>query len=144
MTSAPSPPPSVRVGAGTLLAVALLLVASTTLTLVGRETVVDQYLAAQPDLDRSAVTRGLVLDQAVYLALGLVGGLAGAFVLRRRSWARWTGVAVALFVGLRTVLSSIGTGGTTISSLLVLVLCVAAVASLLARATREWFPVRAR
>ncbi len=140
--SAP-PPPSVRVAAGTLLAVAVLLVASTALTLVGRDTVVDQYLAAQPGLDRAAITRSLVLGQVTYLVLGLLAGLAAVFLLRRRAWARWTGVAVGLFVALRTVLSSLDAGGTTISSLLVLVLCVAAVASLLARTTREWLPARA-
>ncbi|MCO7218853.1 hypothetical protein [Klenkia sp. PcliD-1-E] len=142
--TAPAPaPPSVRVAAGTLLATGVLLTASTVLTLVGQDTVVDQYLAAQPDLDRAAVTRSLVLGQVLYLVLGLLAAVAPVFLLRRRPWARWTGVAVALFVGLRTVLSSLTAGGTTISSLLVLVLCVAAVASLLARSTREWLPARA-
>ncbi len=51
------------------------------------------------------------------------------------------GLGAALFLGLRTVLAAVQTGGTTVFSLLVLVLCIAAVTSLLARSTRAWLPV---
>jgi hypothetical protein len=140
MTAPVAAPPSVRVATGTLLALAVLLVASAALTLVGQEAVVDRFVAAQPGLDRAATTRALVLGQVLYLVLGLAAGVGGVALLRRRPWGRWLGLAAALFLGLRTVLSAVGAGGTTVFSLLVLVLCIAAVTSLLARTTRTWLP----
>lgn len=142
MTAPVATPPSVRIAVGTLLALAVLLVASATLTLVGQEAVVDRFVAAQPGLDRAAATRSLVLDQAIYLAIGVAAGVGAAGVLRRRSWGRWVGVAAALFLGLRTVVSAVTAGATTALSLLVLVLCIAAVTSLVAGSTRAWLPAR--
>ncbi|SCX45462.1 hypothetical protein SAMN03159343_1593 [Klenkia marina] len=138
MTAPVATPPSVRVAAGTLLALGVLLVASATLTLVGQDAVVDRFVAAQPDLDRAATTRALVLGQALYLVLGAAAAVGGVALLRRRPWGRWLGLTAALFLGLRTVLSTVTSGGTTVFSLLVLVLCVAAATSLLARTTRGW------
>ena len=103
---------------------------------------VDRYLAAQPDLDRAALTRSLVLGQVLYLGLAVAAGIGAVALLRGRAWGRWLGLAAALFLGLRTLLSTLTAGGTTILSLLVLVLCVAAVSSLLARTTRAWLPTR--
>lgn len=144
MVTDPVPaPPSVRVAVGTLLALAVLLVASAVLALVGQDAVVDRFLAAQPELDRAAITRSLVLGQLLYLVLGTAAGIGAVVLLRRRPWGRWLAVGAALFLGLRTLLSTLTAGGTTILSLLVLVLCVAAVASLLSRTTREWLPAKA-
>ncbi|WP_131801832.1 hypothetical protein [Klenkia soli] len=140
MTEPAPAPPSVRVAVGALLALAVLLVASAVLGLVGQDAVVDRFLAAQPDLDRAAITRSLVLGQVLYLVLGLAAGVGALALLRRRSWGRWLAVGAALFLGLRTLLSTLQAGGTTVLTLLVLVLCVASVASLLARTTRDWLP----
>ena len=142
MTDRTPAPPSVRVAVGTLLALALLLGISAALTLLGQDTVVDRFVAAQPELDRAAVTRSLVLGQLLYLVLALAAGVGAVALLRGRPWGRWLGVGAALFLGLRTLLSTLTAGGTTILSLLVLVLCVAAASSLLARTTRAWLPAR--
>jgi hypothetical protein len=140
MTAPVATPPSVRIAVGALLALGVLLVASAALTLVGQDAVVDRFVAAQPGLDRAATARALVLGQVLYLVLGLAAGVGGAAVARRRPWGRWVGVAAALFLGLRTVLAAVSAGGTTVFSLLVLVLCIAAVTSLLAGSTRAWLP----
>ncbi|MEI4270391.1 hypothetical protein TEK04_01525 [Klenkia sp. LSe6-5] len=136
-------PPSVRVAVAALLALGVLLVLSAGLTLVGHQAVVDRFVAAQPDLDRAATTRALLLGQALYLALGSAAAVGGVALLRGRPWGRWLGVGAVLFLGLRTALSTVTTGGTTVFSLLVLVLCIAAVTSLLARSTRDWLPAPA-
>lgn len=138
MTAPVAVPPSVRVGVGTLLVLAVLLVASATLTLVGQEAVVDRFAAAQPGLDRAATTRALVLGQVLYLVLGVAAGVAGVALVRRRPWGRWLGLAAALFLGLRTVLAAAQAGGLTVFSLLVLVLCVSSATSMLAGTTRAW------
>lgn len=141
--STPSPAPtSVRVAVGLLGAVAVLLLISAGLTLAGRDTVVEQFLTAQPDLARDEVERAVVLGQVRYLLVAVAAAVAAVSLLRRRSWARWLGVLAAGFLGLLTLLSVVSAGGTTVFSLLVVVLCVGAVSSLLARTTAAWAPGR--
>ncbi len=147
-SSAPRPgggaPTSVRIAAGLLALLAVLLLLSAGLTLAGRDIVVDRFLAAQPDLDRGEVERAVVVGQVRYLLVAAASVVAIAFLLRRRSWARWLGVLAALSLGLLTVLSVLSAGGTTVFSLLVVVLCAGAVSSLLARSTADWAPSRSR
>ncbi|MCW2677118.1 MAG: hypothetical protein JWR70_2158, partial [Modestobacter sp.] len=54
------------------------------------------------------------------------------------------GVVVAGFLGVITLLSAAAAGGTSGLSLLLIVLCVGAVTSLLARTTAGWAPIRPR
>lgn len=137
-------PTSVRVAVGLLGALALLLLISAGLTLAGRDTVVDQFLAAQPDLARADVERAVLLGQVRYLLVAVAALVSVVFLLRRRSWARWLGLLATLFLGLLTLLSVVSTGGAAISSLLVVVLCVGAVSSLMAKTTAAWAPGRPR
>jgi hypothetical protein len=51
---------------------------------------------------------------------------------------------VAGFLGLLTVLSAFSAGGTSAFSLLLIVLCVGALSSLLARTTAAWTAARRR
>jgi hypothetical protein len=137
-------PVSVRVGTGVLAVLSVLLVASALLTWFGRETVVDRFLATQPDLDRAAVARFVLIGLVRDLLVGLVGAAAAWQLTRRRAWARWAGVAVAAFLGVLTLVSAAASGGTSVFSLLLIVLCVGAVTSLLARTTAAWAPMRPR
>ncbi|SDY25810.1 hypothetical protein SAMN05661080_02867 [Modestobacter sp. DSM 44400] len=140
----PGMPVSVRVATGLLGVLAALLLLSAALTWFGREGVVDRFVLAQPELTREEVTRFVVGGLLRDLVIGVVGATAALWLARRRAWARWTGVAVAAFLGLLTFMSAIGAGGTSALSLLLLVLCVAAVTSLLAKTTAAWAPMRGR
>jgi predicted lipid-binding transport protein (Tim44 family) len=140
----PAMPVSVRVATGLLGVLAVLLLLSAALTWFGREGVVDRFLLAQPDLTREEVTRFVVSGLLRDLVVGLVGTAAAVWLTRRRAWARWAGVAVAAFLGLLTLMSAVGAGGTSVFSLLLVVLCVGAVTSLLARTTAAWAPMRPR
>lgn len=135
-------PTSVRVAAGLLGGLATLLLISATLTLLGRDTVVDRFLDAQPDLDRAEVARAVVLGQLRYLLIAVAAAVAVVFLLRRQPWARWLGVTAALFLGALTLLSIFSAGATTAFSLLIVVLCAGAVSSLLSRTTAAWAPGR--
>jgi hypothetical protein len=138
------PPVSVRVAAGLVGVLAVLLLVSAVLTWFGRDGVVDRFVDAQPNLSRDEVTRFVVLGLLRDLVVGLVGAAAAFWLTRRRAWARWAGVVVAAFLGLLTVLSAAAAGGVSIFSLLLIVLCVGAVTSLLARTTAGWAPMRPR
>jgi hypothetical protein len=140
----PGMPVSARVGAGLLGVLAVLLLVSAALTWFGRNVVVDRFVDAQPDLSRGEVTRFVVLGLLRDLVAGLVGAAAAFWLTRRRAWARWAGVVVAGFLGLLTLLSALTAGGATGFSLLLIVLCVGAVTSLLARTTADWAPIRPR
>jgi hypothetical protein len=137
-------PVSVRVATGLLGLLAVLLLLSAALTWFGRDGVVDRFLAAQPDLSRAEVTRFVVTGLLRDLVVGLVGAAAAVWLTRRRAWARWAGVAVAVFLGMLTLISAVGAGGASVFSLLLVVLCVAAVTSLLAATTAAWAPLRPR
>jgi hypothetical protein len=137
-------PVSVRVAIGLLGALAVLLVLSGVLTWLGRDGVVDRFVAAQPELSRAEVSRFVLIGLLRDLLVGLVAAVAAVQLSRRRGWARWAGLAAAAFLGVLTLVSIASAGGTTVFSLLLLVLCVGAVSSLLARTTAGWTPGRSR
>lgn len=132
-----------RVAVIAMAVLGVLLLASSLLTWFGRETVVDRFVTAQPELSRADVTRFLLLGLARDLLVGLVAVGSAIGVSRRWGPARWTGVAATLFLGLLTLFSVVSAGGTTPYSLLVVVLCAASASSLLARTTAEWAPTGA-
>ena len=136
-------PPSVRVAVGLLALLAVLLLLNAGLTWFGRATVVDRIVAAQPTTSPADAERVVVLGLIPYLVIGVLAAASVVGLPRRRAWARWTGLAAALPLGLLTVWSMVAVGGATVVSLLVLVLSVAAVSSLLARPTADWFRARA-
>jgi hypothetical protein len=137
-------PVSVRVAAGLLGVLAVLLLVSAALTWFGRDAVVDRFVDAQPDLSRDEVTRFVVLGLLRDLVVGVVGATAAFWLTRRRAWARWAGLVVAGFLGLLTLLSVAAAGGASGFSLLLIVLCMGAVTSLLARTSAGWAPMRPR
>jgi hypothetical protein len=74
-----------------------------------------------------------------------VPALASAWaVARRRGWGRWAGVVTSGLLALLTVWVSVRAGGIAVTSLLLLVLCIAAVSSLLAPTTAAWVQAGAR
>jgi hypothetical protein len=137
-------PVSVRVAAGLLAALAALLLIGAVLTWFGREGAADRFVAVQPELDRAAVLHYVVVGLVRDALVGVLGAAAAWGLTRRRSWARWAGVAMAGFLGLLTVLSAFSAGGTSVFSLLLIVLCVGALSSLLARTTTAWTAARGR
>ena len=142
--AAPARPVSVLVAVVLLALLAGLLLVSAVLTLVGRETVVDSVLAAQPDVTRAEVDRLVLISTLRDLVLGLLAGASAWAVSRRRAWGRWSGLAVAVLLGLFTFASMVAAGGLTAFSLLAIVLCIGAASSLLAGTTAAWAPGRRR
>jgi len=131
-------PTSVRVGIGVLAALAVLLLLSSLVTFTARNAVVDALADAQPDSPRSDAVTIVRINLAQSLVFGLLTGISAFLLARGRSWARWTGLGAALLLGLITLGASFLTRSIASTSLLVLVLCAAAAASLLARTTAAW------
>jgi hypothetical protein len=131
-------PTSVRVSIGVLAGLAVLLLLSALVTFVARDAVVDALAQAQPDSPRSDAQQVVQVNLAQSVVFGLLTGVSAVYFARGRSWARWTGLTAALLLGLITLGAMVLTGGVSISSQLVLVLCVAAVASLLTPTTAAW------
>jgi hypothetical protein len=113
-------PTSVRVATILLAVLALLLLLNATLSWFAREALVDSIVEANPDVGRDEAERFLLLSVLPYGVIGLVAAVSAWSLPRRRAWARWTGLGATALLGL--------------------VLCVAAVTSLLARSTSAWFP----
>ncbi|SDE39874.1 hypothetical protein SAMN05660485_00826 [Blastococcus fimeti] len=133
-------PPSVRVAVGVMAVLALLLLASGVLLLFGLDVVVDR-IADETDAGEDEARRFVIfLSLTPSLVLGSALALAAVFVPRRRGWAHWVGVAASSLLVLITVVSAVIGGAVSATSLLLLVLSVAAVASLMARTTRDWMP----
>ena len=131
---APRPvmPPSVRVAVGVQAVLALLLLSNGLLLWAGFDVAVDRVLEETDDITRDEAAQFVLLSLVPYLALGVVLAVAAVFLVRRRGWARWTGVVATGALVLLTVVSVLATGGVTVASLLLLVLSIAGVTSLLA------------
>jgi hypothetical protein len=137
-------PTSVRVAIIVMSILAGLLLLNTAVSLYVFDEVAGVVADAQ-DLPRSEAERITVLWLAPNLVFGLVFALSAWFVPRRHAWARWLGLTVASMLAIFLVLTAGAGGGITIMSLLLFVLCLAAVTSLLARTTSSWMPrLRAR
>jgi hypothetical protein len=128
----------VRVSVGVLAALALLLLLSALLTVVAWTAVVDTVADAQPDTPRSDAESVVRINLAQSVVFGVLTAVSAVFLSRGRRWARWSGLVAALLLGLITLGAVLLTGGIAVSSQLVLVLCAAAVASLLTRTTAAW------
>jgi hypothetical protein len=137
-------PTSVRVSVGVLAGLAVLLLLSSLVTAAAWDAVVDAVAAGQPDSPRSDAEQVVQINLAQSVVFGLLTAGSAVFLARGRGWARWTGLAAALLLGLITLGAVVLTGGTAVTSQLVLVLCAAAVASLLTRTTAAWAPTGPR
>jgi hypothetical protein len=137
-------PTSVRVSVGVLAALGVLLLLSALVTAAAWDAVVDAVADGQPDQSRSDAELVVRINLAQSVVFGLLTAVSAAFLVRRRGWARWIGLAATLLLGLITLGAVVLTGGIAISSQLVLVLCAAAVASLLHRSTAAWAPTGSR
>ena len=131
-------PPSARVSLVLLAILAALLLSSALLTWGGREGVVEQYLRSQPAATRADADRLVLLNVVQGLVFGLLAAVSAWALTRRYPWGRWAGVVTCGLLGLLTVWVSVGVGGVPVTSLLLIVLCVGAVSSLLARTTADW------
>jgi hypothetical protein len=131
-------PTSVRVSVGVLAALAVLLLLSALVTAVARSAVIDALVQARADSSRSDAEQVVLINMAQSVVFGLLTAVSAVFLARGRGWARWTGLAASVLLGLITLGAVVLTGGVSISSQLVLVLCAAAAASLLTRSTAAW------
>jgi hypothetical protein len=131
-------PTSVRVSIGMLTGLAVLLLLSALLTAVAWDAVVDAVAEGRPDSSRSDARSVVQINLAQSVVFGLLAAVSAVFLARGRAWARWTGLATALLLGLITLGAVLLTGGFAVTSQLVLVLCAAAVASLFSRTTAAW------
>ena len=137
-------PTSVRVAVIVMSILAGLLLLNTAVSLY----VLDEVAGAVADaqgLSQGEAERITLLWLAPNLIFGLVFALAAWFLPRRHAWARWLGLAVASMLGVLLLLAAAAGGGITIMSLLLFVLCLAAITSLVSRTTSAWMPrLRAR
>lgn len=131
-------PTSVRVSVGVLAALALLLLLSALLTTLAWDAVVDAIVDAQSDQSRSEAVTVVQVNLAQSVVFGLLSAVSAFFLARGRGWARWSGLVAGGLLGLITLGATLVTGGIAVTSMLVLVLCAAAVASLLSRTTAAW------
>jgi hypothetical protein len=137
-------PTSAKVAVGVLAGLAALLLLSALLTAVAWDAVVDAVAEGQPDSPRSDARLVVQINLAQSVVFGLLAAVSAVFLARGRGWARWTGLVAALLLGLITLGAVVLTGGLAVTSQLVLVLCAAAAASLLARTTAAWAPTGPR
>ena len=131
-------PPSARVAVGLLTAIGVLLLLSALLTWGGRDGVVDAYLRSQPGATRADGDRLVLLNVVQGLVFGVPAVVSAWFVTRRHAWARWSGTATCGLLALLTVWTSVAARGVAVTSLLLVVLCMAAVSSLLVPPTAAW------
>ena len=134
----PGMPPSVRVSIVLLAVLAALLLSSALLTWGGRQGVVEQYLRSQPAATRADADRLVMLNVVQGLVFGVLAAVSALALTRRYPWGRWAGVVTCGLLGLLAAWVSVGAGGIAVTSLLLIVLCVGAVSSLLARTTASW------
>ena len=131
-------PTSARVSVGVLAALAVLLLLSALVTVAAWDAVVDTLADGQPDAPRSDAEQVVRINLVQSVTFGGLAAVSAVFLARRRTWARWTGLVATGLLGLITLGATVALGGVAVSSLLVLVLCAAGVASLLARTTAAW------
>jgi hypothetical protein len=136
---APRMPTSVRVAVIVMSLLAGLLLLYAGLTWFNREQVIDT-LVRSGGLSRSDAGRVVLTSVIPFAVIGLVLAASAWSLPRRQPWARWTGLAAVVLLGLLTLLSTLASGGATVLSLLLIVLCVAGVSSLLSRTTAAWVP----
>ena len=132
-------PTSVRVAiiVMSLLAGLLLLVATVNLYALEE---FSSRIASEQGISESDAQRSILLLLAPYLVLGIVLALAAWFVPRRHAWARWIGLTAAAMLAMLHIFSAVAGGGVTVLTLLLFILCVAAITSLAARTTSRWMP----
>jgi hypothetical protein len=133
-------PPSVRVAIIVMGVLAALLLTNAALLWYGYDTAVDRLVRENEDISRSEAGEFVLVSLVPNLVMGLMLALAAGFLPRRHPWARWLGLAASTLLALLSLMSALALGGVTISSLLTLVLSVAAVTSLLSRTTSGWVP----
>ena len=136
-------PVPAKVAIGVLAAVGLLLLLNGLLTVLVFDDVVDAFADARPGSPRSEAVQRVQLNLAQAVVFGGLGVVAAAGLARRRGWARFTGLAVGIGLGLLTLVGAL-VAGLAPTSLLVIVLCAAVVTSLLAPATAAWAPIGPR
>ena len=132
-------PPSVRVAIIVMSVLAGLLLLNTALSLYVYDEIVGRVTDIQ-GLSRSDAERTVVLWLAPNFVFGLIFALAAWFVPRRHAWARWLGLAVASMLAVFLLMTAITGGGVTVLTLLLFILCLAAITSLAARTTSRWMP----
>jgi uncharacterized protein YggT (Ycf19 family) len=132
-------PTSVRVAVVvmSILAGLLLLVAAVNLYALQE---FSERIAAEQGISEGDAQSSILLLLAPYVVLGIIFALAAWFVPRRHAWARWLGLAAAAMLAVLHVLSAAMGGGITVLTLLLFVLCLAAITSLVARTTSAWIP----
>lgn len=131
-------PLSAKVAVGVLAGLALLLLLNALITFLARDAVVDSFARAQPDSPRSDAEQIVLINLVQAVVFGALAAVSAWALARGRAWGRWAGVAISAALGLITLGATLLSGGVAGSTLLVLVLCVAAVTSLLARTTAAW------
>ena len=133
-------PGSVRVAVIAMGILASLLLVRAAVLWYGFDAAVHEITVRSPGVTRAEAGQLVLVALVPSLVMGLILALASWFLPRRQAWARWIGLGASTLLALLTLFSLVAAGGITVSSLLLLVLSAAAVASLLARPTSGWVP----
>jgi hypothetical protein len=136
-------PVPVKVSIGVLGLLGVLLLLNAVFTALLFDGVVDAYADAQPGSARSDAVQQVQVNLAQGIVFGGLAVVAALGLAGRRGWARFTGLAVGVALGVITLVGAL-VAGLAPTSLLVVVLCAAAVTSLLAPATAAWAPTGPR
>jgi hypothetical protein len=136
---APTMPRSVRVAVITMAIMGALLLTSAALLWFSYGPTVDR-LVSDANLSRADAGRYVTLSIVPNLVLGVILAASAWFLARRRTWARWIGLATSGLLAVLTALQALTGGGLTVASLLLLVLAIMAIVSLAARTTRAFVP----
>ena len=131
-------PLSARMAVGVLAGLAVLLLLNALFTFLARDAVIDTFTRAQPDSPRSDAEQIVLINLVQATVFGVAAAVSAWALSQRRGWGRWAGLATSVLLGLITLGATFLAGGVAVSTLLVLVLCLAAVVSLLARTTAAW------
>ena len=132
-------PASVKVSVGVLTALGVLLLLNAVFTALAFDAVVDRFADARPGSPRSEAVQTVWLTLAQAVLFGGLAAIAAWGLARHRGWARPAGLAVGIGLGVITLVGAL-VAGLAVTSLLVLVLCVAVVTSLFAATTAAWAP----
>jgi len=131
-------PTPVRLAVGVLAVLAVLLLLYAVVTWMGRATLAQAIVEQSGARSLAEAQRFVLITAAPYVFLGVTAVVAALGLFRRRPWSRFVGLATAAALAVLTLLNAFAVGGVTGTSMFVLLLAVAAVASLLARASAEW------
>jgi hypothetical protein len=138
----PRMPTSVRVAVLLLLLLGVLVLATSALIVLQQDEYVDGLV--RQGQSRDSAGQVALLLMIAYAIMGVTALLSGAWLPRRRGWARLTGLLVMSLLTVISLLLQLFNGVVTTQALVILAAAVVGTVCLSSRQTKEWVhgPVR--